>query len=181
MRNVPIARITLSTHVLPACVAKDTEGTMNCAHTPYCLCMSRSMARTSSGTVVPRWCVSGATVATTESPADNLDIRQPQSMTRPHRHVGQVLGQLLELQGRSLDGSIQLYYCLRRVGQVRPHVPHDASNHSRHHLIGQGRRPQRVLAPAQQSFTPEYMFLLHGCYPPWIEAQAQVGHRALGA
>ena len=37
MRNVPIAWSTLSTHVLPACVAKDAEGTMNCPHTPYCL------------------------------------------------------------------------------------------------------------------------------------------------
>ena len=58
MRNVPIARSTLSTHVLPACVANDAEGTMNCPHTPYCLCMFRSMARSSSRTVGHRWCVS---------------------------------------------------------------------------------------------------------------------------
>ena len=44
-RNVPIARSTLSTHVLPACVANDVEGTRNCPQTPYCKCMSRSMAR----------------------------------------------------------------------------------------------------------------------------------------
>ena len=51
-RQVSIARSTLSTHVLPACVANDTEGTMNCPHTPYCMCMPRSMARSSSGTVI---------------------------------------------------------------------------------------------------------------------------------
>ena len=39
-RNVPIARSTLSTHVLPACVANDAEGTRNCPHTQYCMCMT---------------------------------------------------------------------------------------------------------------------------------------------
>ena len=57
-RNVPIARSTLSTHVLPACVANDAEGTRKCPHTPYCKCMSRSMARSSVRTVADRWCVS---------------------------------------------------------------------------------------------------------------------------
>ena len=57
-RNVPIARSTLSTHVLAACVANDAEGTMNCLHTPYYTCMSRSMARSSSRTVVDLWWVS---------------------------------------------------------------------------------------------------------------------------
>ena len=56
--NVPIARSTLSTHVLPACVANDAEGTMNCPHTPYCMCMSWSMARSSSQTVFNLWWVS---------------------------------------------------------------------------------------------------------------------------
>ena len=58
IRNVPIARSTLATHVLPACVANDAEGTRNCPHTPYCMCMSRSMARSLVGTVADRWCVS---------------------------------------------------------------------------------------------------------------------------
>ena len=56
--NVPIARSTLSTHVLRACVANDAQGTMNCPHTPCCMCMSRSMARSSSRTAVDLWCVS---------------------------------------------------------------------------------------------------------------------------
>ena len=70
-RNVPIARSTLSTHILPACVANDAEGTMNCPHTPYCMCMSRSMARSSSRTVVDPWWVSRHDGVA----ADNLDIR----------------------------------------------------------------------------------------------------------
>ena len=53
-RDAPIARSTLTTHVPPACVANDVEGTRNCPQTRYCKCMSRSMAHSS---VADRWCV----------------------------------------------------------------------------------------------------------------------------
>ena len=115
-----------------------------------------------------------------EVTAYDPDIRQPKSVTRPHRHVGQVLGQDLELQGCSLDGCIQLHRCVRRIRQIRRRIPHDAAYHSRNHLMGHRRRPQCVVAPPQESLASEYMFLLHGCHPLRIKAQAQVGYRAFG-
>ena len=50
--------------------------------------------------------------------AQDPNIRQLKPVFRPHRHIGHVPGQVFKLQGRSLDGNIQLLHCLRRVQQV---------------------------------------------------------------